>query len=63
MINTPTVTATKWWIGGAGQTATHAVVYARLIIEGKDYGVQVCFACTVVVWQRGEGQGEGGGVF
>ena len=24
IIHTPTITATKWWIGGAAQTATHA---------------------------------------
>ncbi|KAL6058988.1 fatty-acyl coenzyme A oxidase [Balamuthia mandrillaris] len=39
VLNTPTVTATKWWIGAAGQTATHAVVFARLITLGKDEGV------------------------
>ena len=27
-INTPSLTATKWWIGGAAHSATHAVVYA-----------------------------------
>ncbi|OMJ30387.1 Acyl-coenzyme A oxidase 2 [Smittium culicis] len=41
VINTPTLTATKWWIGGAAQTATHCSVYARLIIKGVDYGVKV----------------------
>ena len=39
-INTPNLTATKWWIGGAAHSATHSVVYARLIIKGKDYGVK-----------------------
>lgn len=39
-INTPDLTATKWWIGGAAHSATHATVYARLIVEGKDYGVK-----------------------
>jgi acyl-CoA oxidase len=39
-IHTPTLTATKWWIGGAGQTATHAVVFARLITPADgDVGV------------------------
>lgn len=40
VINTPDLTATKWWIGGAAHSATHSVVYARLIVEGKDYGVK-----------------------
>lgn len=39
-INTPNLTATKWWIGGAAHSATHSVVYARLIVKGKDYGVK-----------------------
>jgi acyl-CoA oxidase len=30
-LNSTTLGATKWWIGGAGQTATHAVVLANLI--------------------------------
>lgn len=40
IINTPTTAATKWWIGGAAHTATHGLVYARLIVKGKDYGVK-----------------------
>ncbi|KAJ3288912.1 fatty-acyl coenzyme A oxidase [Borealophlyctis nickersoniae] len=40
VIHTPTLTATKWWIGGAAQTATHAVVFAQLIVKGKRYGVK-----------------------
>ncbi|CCK68511.1 acyl-CoA oxidase KNAG_0B00630 [Huiozyma naganishii CBS 8797] len=39
-INTPDLTATKWWIGGAAHSATHSAVYARLIVKGKDYGVK-----------------------
>ncbi|CAM8988893.1 unnamed protein product [Rhodiola kirilowii] len=39
IIHSPTLTSTKWWPGGLGKVSTHAVVYARLIIEGKDYGV------------------------
>jgi acyl-CoA oxidase len=34
VINSPTDTSTKWWIGMLGQTATHTVVYARLVIDG-----------------------------
>jgi len=40
VINTPHLGATKWWIGGAASTATHAAVFARMIINGKDYGVK-----------------------
>lgn len=40
IIHTPTLGATKWWIGGAAHSATHCVVYARLISNGKDYGVK-----------------------
>lgn len=38
-IHSPTLTSTKWWIGGLGKTATHGVVQARLILpDGKDMG-------------------------
>lgn len=40
IINTPNLQATKWWIGGAAHSANHCVVYARLISNGKDYGVK-----------------------
>lgn len=39
-INTPHIGATKWWIGGAAHSLNHAVVYLRLIVKGKDYGVK-----------------------
>lgn len=39
VINTPTLTATKWWIGGAAHISTHTICFARLIIDEKDYGV------------------------
>ncbi|QDZ25572.1 acyl-coenzyme A oxidase [Chloropicon primus] len=38
IVNSPTNTATKWWPGGLGKTATHAVVMCRLFIKGRDYG-------------------------
>lgn len=46
-MHSPTLTSTKWWPGGMGKTATHAVVMARLILKGRDHGphafiVQVC---------------------
>ncbi|KAJ5704505.1 hypothetical protein N7536_000194 [Penicillium majusculum] len=37
-INSPTLTASKWWIGSLGRTANHAVVMAQLFIDGKNYG-------------------------
>jgi acyl-CoA oxidase len=40
-LHTPHIGATKWWIGGAGETATHSAVYARLITKGVDHGVHV----------------------
>ncbi|KAK4422908.1 Peroxisomal acyl-coenzyme A oxidase 1 [Sesamum alatum] len=39
VINSPTLTSSKWWPGGLGKVSTHAVVYARLITDGKDHGV------------------------
>lgn len=40
IIHTPTLTATKWWIGGAAHSATHSAVYANLIVRGKSHGVK-----------------------
>jgi acyl-CoA oxidase len=40
IINTPTNTATKWFIGGAAESATHSTVFANLVIDGKKYGVK-----------------------
>ncbi|KAI8065859.1 hypothetical protein BC940DRAFT_340932 [Gongronella butleri] len=37
-LHSPTLTASKWWIGGLGKTATHAIVMARLVTNGKDHG-------------------------
>ncbi|XXG75820.1 hypothetical protein AAC387_Pa08g0310 [Persea americana] len=39
IIHSPTLTSSKWWPGGLGKVSTHAVVYARLITNGKDHGV------------------------
>lgn len=38
VIHSPTVTSTKWWPGGLGKTATHVILMARLLTQGKDYG-------------------------
>lgn len=40
VIHTPSVSATKWWIGGAASTATHCSVFAQLIVNGKTYGTK-----------------------
>jgi len=38
LINSPTLKALKWWPGGLGKTATHCILYAQLIVDGKEYG-------------------------
>jgi alkylation response protein AidB-like acyl-CoA dehydrogenase len=40
-INSPTVTATKIWIGQAGQIATHCIVFANLRVDNKPCGIQL----------------------
>ena len=40
VVNSPTITSTKWWAGGLGLWANHAVVFARLLVDQNDYGVQ-----------------------
>ena len=43
-IHSPTLTSTKWWIGGLGKTATHGVVQAKLVLPGgKDMGPHLFF--------------------
>ncbi|KAI9313438.1 acyl-CoA dehydrogenase/oxidase C-terminal [Dichotomocladium elegans] len=37
-IHSPTLSSAKWWIGGLGKAANHAIVMARLILNGKDFG-------------------------
>ncbi|NXO04590.1 ACOX2 oxidase, partial [Rhinopomastus cyanomelas] len=39
ILNTPKVSAMKWWPGDMGRSATHSVVFAQLYIQGKCYGV------------------------
>lgn len=38
ILHSPTETSIKFWIGGLGCWATHAIVVARLMIKDKDYG-------------------------
>ena len=39
ILHSPTLTSLKWWPGGVGYTATHAVVVAKLIVHDKHYGI------------------------
>ncbi|KAL8212789.1 UNVERIFIED_CONTAM: hypothetical protein K2H54_058684 [Gekko kuhli] len=39
ILNTPKISAMKWWPGDLGRTATHAVVFAQLYLKGKGYGI------------------------
>jgi acyl-CoA oxidase len=41
VLNTPTLQSMKWWNSNMGCAATHATVYAQLIIDGKEYGLHV----------------------
>ncbi|KAG9403348.1 hypothetical protein AC1031_005994 [Aphanomyces cochlioides] len=38
-LHSPTLTSYKYWPGALASTANMAVVYARLLVHGKDYGV------------------------
>jgi acyl-CoA oxidase len=38
-VHSPTLTSTKWWIGGLGCTANTAMVVARLRIGDTDHGI------------------------
>ena len=58
VVHTPDLSATKWWIGGAAETATHGAVFAQMIVKGKRYGVKtfivpVSRRCTLDKTQRG----------
>ncbi|KAF9975457.1 acyl-coenzyme A oxidase [Actinomortierella ambigua] len=38
VLHSTTFEASKWWIGGLGTVATHALIQAHLIIDAKNYG-------------------------
>ncbi|ELU06137.1 hypothetical protein CAPTEDRAFT_20276 [Capitella teleta] len=38
VLNSPTLTSTKWWAGTMGWCANHALVMAQLMTEGKNRG-------------------------
>eukprot|EP01017_Pseudomicrothorax_dubius_P048973 TRINITY_DN9029_c0_g1_i1.p1 TRINITY_DN9029_c0_g1~~TRINITY_DN9029_c0_g1_i1.p1 ORF type:complete len:674 (+),score=138.82 TRINITY_DN9029_c0_g1_i1:118-2139(+) len=40
IINSPTVSSTKFWPGDLGKTSTHCITHAQLIINGVNFGVQ-----------------------
>ena len=40
VLHSPTPSSTKWWPGGLGKTATHAVVMARLMLPDGRGGVK-----------------------
>ncbi|XP_036331678.1 probable peroxisomal acyl-coenzyme A oxidase 1 [Rhagoletis pomonella] len=40
VLNTPNLQAYKWWPGGLGHTANHAMVVAQLYIDDKHHGIQ-----------------------
>ena len=40
VIHTPTIRATKVWMGSMGIMATHVVLFSRIVANGKDYGPQ-----------------------
>jgi len=37
-LHSPHLTSSKWWIGSLGKVATHAVVMAQLVVNGKTLG-------------------------
>ena len=44
IVHSPTLTATKWWPGGLGKTATHAIVMARLFVPSSSSSFASSFA-------------------
>ncbi|KAL8138458.1 hypothetical protein V2J09_004459 [Rumex salicifolius] len=46
VINTPSESAQKYWIGGAANHATHTIVFSQLNINGKNQGVHA-FICQI----------------
>jgi acyl-CoA oxidase len=39
IINSPTLTSTKYWPGGMGKWANYATVFANLVLDGNPIGV------------------------
>eukprot|EP00745_Piridium_sociabile_P002094 TRINITY_DN112431_c0_g1_i1.p1 TRINITY_DN112431_c0_g1~~TRINITY_DN112431_c0_g1_i1.p1 ORF type:complete len:677 (-),score=83.83 TRINITY_DN112431_c0_g1_i1:3-2033(-) len=38
VLDTPTLTSTKWWPGGLAKSSTHCILMARLFARDEDYG-------------------------
>ncbi|RKP26888.1 hypothetical protein SYNPS1DRAFT_32613 [Syncephalis pseudoplumigaleata] len=43
ILHSPHLSSAKFWIGALGKTATHAIVVAKLIIDGRDHGAHPFF--------------------
>lgn len=41
IVNTPTLSATKYWPGGLGKTVNHCVLMAQLYTQGKNRGIHM----------------------
>jgi len=39
VVHSPTTSSTKMWPGDLGYQSTHAVVFARCLVDGNDFGV------------------------
>jgi acyl-CoA oxidase len=46
VINSPTITSIKFWPGDMSKFSNHAVVYAKLILDGKPFGVHAFLVQT-----------------
>jgi acyl-CoA oxidase len=53
IINSPTLTSTKCWLGMVGNSATHTVAICQLIIDGKRHGL---YWFVVPLRERGTGR-------
>ncbi|KAG0349450.1 acyl-Coenzyme A oxidase [Podila humilis] len=39
VIHSPTLSSSKWWIGMAGETATHTVAICQTVVDGENRGI------------------------
>ena len=46
IINSPTITSIKFWPGDMGKFSNHAIVFAKLFLEGKPAGVHAFMVQT-----------------
>ncbi|KFQ46965.1 Peroxisomal acyl-coenzyme A oxidase 2, partial [Nestor notabilis] len=52
ILNTPKISAIKWWPGDMGRSATHTVVFAQLYVQGKCYGVHPFIVQIRSLWDH-----------